>query len=109
MAKTELDGFVLYGKLFSCYANLLSEERKQIMKAYFDYNMTLTEIANERQVSRQAILDCIDKTCKKLEEFEKSLGLLKLKEEISNSLTQILKLEDDAKIKEKVEKILRKL
>lgn len=106
MTKTELEGFVRYGKLFSCYGKLLSEDRQSIMKSYFDFNMTLTEIATERKISRQAVLDCIDKSCKKLDEYESKLGLLKLKENLRQELQE---LANEKNIKEKVEKILRKI
>ncbi len=108
MTKTELDGFVRYGKLFSCYGKLLSEDRQNIMRGYFDFNMTLTEIAEERKISRQAVLDCIDKSCKKLDDYEEKLSLLKSKETLQKALQDILN-EDEKNIKQKVEKLLRKI
>ena len=109
MSKYELNDYVRFGKLFAIYGKLLSLDRQKIMAAYFDYNMTLAEIAKERGVSRQAILDSINKSCEKLENFETLLGLSSLKEELSNALNEIANLEKDKQVKLKVEKLIRKL
>ena len=109
MPKIELENFVYYGKLFEVYGNLLSHDRQEIMNLYFNCNMTLVEIADEKKVSRQAILDAIKKSCKKLDEFENALNLIKDKEKINSALIEILKLceeQDIDTIKQKVEKIL---
>lgn len=108
MAKIELNDFVRYGKLFSCYGKLLKEDTQKIMTDYFEYNMTLVEIAKERDISRQAVLDCINKSCKKLDTFENALKVVETKEEIVKGLQEI-ESSGDEKIKEKVEKLLRKL
>ncbi len=105
MSKTKLADFVLYGKLFEIYGGLLSQDRQSVMNDYFFCNMTLTEIANERHISRQAVSDCLDKSCEKLQEYEKVLG--------NFAKTQMLRVELE-ELKEnpstsKVEEILRKL
>ena len=75
MAKIALQDFIKYGKLFDVYGKLLSADRQRIMSAYFEYNMTLAEIAKEKNISRQAVLDAIDKACQKLDEYEVALKL----------------------------------
>ena len=49
MAKLDLGDFVKYGKLFEIYGSLLSSDSQSVMSMYFDYNMTLVEIAKELQ------------------------------------------------------------
>ena len=56
MAKLDLGDFVKYGKLFEIYGSLLSSDRQSVMSMYFDYNMTLVEIAKEKGVSRRMCL-----------------------------------------------------
>lgn len=107
MSKIKLDSFVHYGRLFEVYGKLLSEDRQKIMSDYFDCNMTLVEIADERGVSRQAVLDAIDKSCTKLTEFENALHFLARREKQNQALQEILALTEDEKIKEKVEQILK--
>lgn len=106
MAKIELTDFVRYGELFETYGKLLSEDRQVIMKQYFDYNMTLAEIAKERRVTRQAILDSITKSCQKLDDYEKSLHLLEKKKNLKNSLNELRNLKSLNEINKKVEEIL---
>ncbi len=108
MSKLKLQDFVKYGKLFSCYGKLLSEDRQKIMTDYFEYNMTLVEIATERGISRQAVLDCIDKSCQKLEYYENILQFVNLKDKLVKELEN-LKSESDLIVKQKVDKLLEKL
>jgi len=110
VAKIELKDYVEYGKLFELYGKLLSEDRQKIMTDYFQFNMTLAEIAKERVVSRQAVLDAIDKSCKKLKELEQKLGFMKKQELLIDGISQIKVLAHEkqfAEIEEKVEKILK--
>lgn len=108
MAKIALQDFVKYGKLFEIYGKLLSEDRQRIMSAYFEFNMTLAEIAKEKNISRQAVLDAIDKSCQKLDEYESALRVAEKNEALTARLNEILadKTCSD-EIKQKVEKILK--
>ncbi len=78
--------------LFSSYKGLLSSTQKEILEAYFCFDLSLSEIAEDRGVSRAAIEDALRKGCKKLEELEAELHLVENKEEI---------LKITAKLKEK--------
>lgn len=112
MSKIQLQDFVKYGRLFETYGSLLSEDRQKIMTAYFEYNMTLVEIAEERKVTRQAVLDAIDKSCEKLDKFENALHMNGTKQNLVLNLREIKTLADknsQKEISEKVDNILRKL
>lgn len=110
MAKIELQDFVKYGKLFEVYGKLLSEDRQKIMSLYFDFNMTLAEIADEKKISRQAVLDAVGKSCHKLEEYENVLKIAEKNQILSEKLREICDDKNCTKeIKSKVEKILREL
>lgn len=112
MSKIQLQDFVKYGRLFETYGSLLSEDRQKIMTAYFEYNMTLVEIAEERKVTRQAVLDAIDKSCEKLDKFENALHMNETKQNLVLNLQEIKTLADknsQKEISEKVDNILRKL
>lgn len=108
MAKIQLQDYVKYGKLFDFYGKLLSEERQKVVSLYFEYNMTLAEIAKERGISRQAVLDSIEKSCRKLEEFENALHLLEKENALEKKLTELLSVCKTKEQKEKVEELLRK-
>ncbi len=112
MSKIQLQDFVRYGRLFEIYGGLLSEDRQKIMTSYFEYNMTLVEIAEERNITRQAVLDAIDKSCEKLDNFESQLKLNENKQKLVLKLQEIKNLADknlQVEISEKVDNILRKL
>ena len=57
-------------KLFDAYGGLLSEGQREIMASYINYDLTVTEIAENLGVSRQAIKDSVTKAEKKLLSFE---------------------------------------
>ena len=102
MAKFQLQDFVQFGQLFETYGALLSEDRQKIMAAYFEFNETLAEIAEERKISRQAVLDAIEKSCQKLQGFEQVLGLCAKRQKLVESLT---KIHDFAEAEAKADKI----
>ena len=109
MTKFQLQDFVEYGRLFDLYGGLLSADRQKIMSDYFEFNMTLAEIAQEKNISRQAVLDAIDKSCEKLKEFESVLQIYAKRNALRADLTELLNLAESKELKEKVEEILRKL
>lgn len=106
MAKLKLNDFVRYGKLFEEYSALLSADRQNIMRLYFDYNMTLAEISAEKNISRQAVNDAITKACEKLDYYENILKNCQKKEKIAKKLEEIKNLNDLDEIKAKVEKLI---
>ncbi|MGK0551812.1 putative DNA-binding protein [Enterococcus faecalis] len=61
--------------LFEFYATLLTEKQMNYMELYYADDFSLGEIAEEYEVSRQAVYDNIKRTEKILEEYEKKLHL----------------------------------
>ncbi len=66
--------------LFAYYGSLLTDKQRSIMHYYFEENFTLAEIADNAGISRNAVHDQIQKTIKKLEDYEANLALLKKSE-----------------------------
>ena len=46
-------------ELFEVYKNLFTEKQKQILTEYYVYDLSLGEIAENNNVSRQAVNDTI--------------------------------------------------
>lgn len=61
--------------LFECYSTLLTEKQMNYVEMYYADDFSLGEIAEEYQVSRQAVYDNIKRTEKILEDYEKKLHI----------------------------------
>ena len=110
MSKIDLQNFVEYGALFEVYGKLLSADRQSIMESYFTFNMTLAEIATEKQISRQAVLDAIKKSCEKLQSFESALGVVKKNQNLSRYLDELeILAKGNSKILKKVEEMKKEI
>ncbi|MHC5252963.1 putative DNA-binding protein [Listeria kieliensis] len=63
--------------LFDFYEGLLTEKQKAYLSLYYLDDFSLGEIAEEFEVSRQAVYDNIKRTEESLENYEEKLGMLK--------------------------------
>jgi len=72
---TEKDLFV--GALNDVYGEYLGEKQRRILSAYFDEDLSLGEISENEGITRQAVLDSIKRTSKKLYELEENCGYAK--------------------------------
>lgn len=61
--------------LFEFYSTLLTEKQMNYMEMYYADDFSLGEIAEEYQVSRQAVYDNIKRTEKILEDYERKLHM----------------------------------
>ncbi|MDE7265156.1 MAG: DNA-binding protein [Clostridia bacterium] len=69
--------------LWDVYGGLLTAVQRDITDLYFNKDLTVSEIAEQKGISRQAVSDCL-KSCKnQLEEYEQKLHVVKRLEEIS--------------------------
>lgn len=61
--------------LFEFYSTLLTEKQMNYMELYYADDFSLGEIAEEYEISRQAVYDNIKRTERILEDYEKKLHL----------------------------------
>lgn len=61
-------------QLWDLYSPLLTETQREISNLYFNYDLSLGEIAEQKGVSRQSVSDCLQKCRKQLESYEDKLG-----------------------------------
>lgn len=95
MAENELlEDIVLKGRLLDAYGALLTDRQQVCMHLYFDMNLSLSEIAEEMQVSRQSVNDMIQRSSAVLEVYEERLGLLRRNERIQQQLQEAIRLID---------------
>lgn len=101
----ELDEFLEVSTLLDCYRNLLSDKQKEYLINHFEEDLSLSEIAKNNGVSRQAVYDNIKRGIKQLREYEEKLGFHKRDRKIYEEL---LELKADFKV-EKLDEIIERL
>ena len=93
--------------LCEVYGNLLTKKQLSILQDYYDKDLSLSEIAQNQEITRQAVRDIIKKGENKLFEVEEKLGIMKktFKQEekiaiILSELTKIQKRSTDKQVAE---------
>ncbi|MCD8198618.1 MAG: DNA-binding protein, partial [Phascolarctobacterium sp.] len=74
--KQDLARRIRFGRLFDIYGGLLTRKQQQCLKFYFYDDLSLAEIAEELDVSRQAVHDILKRSEQLLERHENRLELL---------------------------------
>ena len=82
----KIDDFIRYSVLFLYYKNLFSKKQRLYLELYLEENNSLTEIAEEFNVTRQAVFDNIKRGFKQLDEYEKKLEIFKKEKELKMKL-----------------------
>lgn len=77
-------------RLWDIYSPLLTKTQREMTDLYFNYDLSLSEIAEEKACSRQGVSDCLNKCRKKLEEYEKKLQFRRTVTELSLRLSFLL-------------------
>ena len=67
-----MNKFTLIG-LWDLYSGLLTETQQEITNLYFNLDLTVSEIAKEKGISRQAVSECLKGCSEQLEEYENKL------------------------------------
>lgn len=101
----DLEKTIFINDLLTLYGGLLTTTQKDILSDYYQANLSLGEIANDRGVSRAAVEDALKKGVKKLESFENQL---KIYENRKNILKKLAKVKDIAE-KEEIIKIIKEV
>ena len=83
-----IDKKAYYAILFEYYKELLTEKQIETFVCYYNEDYSLSEIAEEFNISRNAVWDTLKKVVSLLEHYEDKLKLyekdLKLKEYLEN-------------------------
>ena len=78
------------GQLFAYYGGLLNEHRREILRLYYDCDMSLAEISDLQGITRQAVRDVIIRSVAILSEYEQKLGLIEKVKGVVTSLEELL-------------------
>ena len=73
-----MEKFVYYTELYNIYAFLLTDKQREISDLYFNENLSLSEIAENKKVSKSYVGKIVNNTVKKLDFYESNLHHLEL-------------------------------
>lgn len=87
--------------LYDYYQELLTKTQQNIIELYFNYDLSLSEIAEEIGISRQAVYDHIKRSEKLLFEYEEKLQMVqgdrRRREKLKEILGEVKSLQDQEK------------
>ncbi len=78
-------------RLWDLYSPLLTSTQREISDLYFNYDLSLAEIAEEKGVSRQSVSDCLNKCRAQLEKYEEKLGFARVTAEMQAEIDALRK------------------
>jgi len=85
--------------LYDFYGELLTDKQKEIYELFYQNDMSLSEIAGELEISRQAVRDQLKRTEKILLDYEDKLRLVERFMANKNSAGRIRNLIDELEMK----------
>ena len=80
-----------YSSLYVIYGELLTKKQQQIVECYIFENLSLGEISENFNISRQAVLDTVNKSYEILKNYEEKLHVLKKNENLKTALLNLKK------------------
>ena len=101
----KLEERVRLNELFDAYGCLLSSTQKEITSEFLNYDLTFSEIADNRNVSRQASFITFKHCVKKLEDLEAKLGIIENKAKARDLKKEVLRLLKSGKVDDAIKKI----
>lgn len=78
---------IFLNELYDYYKSLLTEKQQEYFECYYYDNLSLSEIAENNNVSRNAVHNQLKIVEEKLNEYEKKIGLYNKKQKIIELLT----------------------
>ena len=83
-----MEEIIYYSALFDYYQNLLTDVQRKYFKDYYFNNLSLQEIADSYDVSRNAISKTLKEIKEKLDYYESNLKLLGNNKKIRELLSE---------------------
>ena len=97
-----MEDIIYYNELYDLYGVLLTDKQRKYFEDYYFHNYSFSEMADNYNVSRNAMFKQIHIVLKKLDEYEEKLKLREKK----NTLLSIINDISDDKLKKRIENIL---
>lgn len=90
---------IYYNNLYDYYQGLLTEKQRQYFIDYYCYDLSLSEMAENYEISRNAIFKQLKQVEKKLDLYEETLQCFHKKQEVLN-------LVKEESLRKRIEEIL---
>ncbi|MEL7646721.1 MAG: YlxM family DNA-binding protein [Sedimentibacter sp.] len=101
---------LIYSILYDYYGDLLKDNQSNIIDLYYNQDLSLSEIAEDMNISRQGVHDALKKAEKSLMEYEDKMKLHYKYDTYQKAAENIIKLcstIDDVKYKDTVDYIIK--
>ena len=97
-----MEEFVYYNDLFDIYGELLTDKEQEAFRDYYQEDLSLSEIADNKNISRSAVQKMVKTVLEKLNYYEEKLHVLGL----NKKLRELLQYQDIDKIKKEIDSLL---
>ena len=101
-----MDKNVKMTMLLDIYGKLLTDKQQDMLDLYYNQNLSLSEIAEEGDITRQGVRKIIVDGEKKLIHYEELLGILDKKIKNTKIIEDLIKETKDSSFKERLKKLL---
>ena len=75
--------------LLEIYGKLLTEKQSEYMNYYYNEDLSLSEIAENDGITRQAVMRILQTSTKKLEEYEEKLQIMNKQKQIKENIEKL--------------------
>ncbi len=97
-----MEEFVYYNNLYDIYGDLLTENERTTFEDYYQEDLSLSEIASNKDISRSAVQKTLKNVLEKLKNYEDKLHIYKKQ----NKIKEIITSNDITDIKQQLQKII---
>jgi hypothetical protein len=98
-----MENFVYYNDLFDIYNQLLTDNERSTFQEYYQEDLSLSEIAEDKDISRSAVQKTIKGVQEKLDKYESILKIYEKNKRICNVIDKLT----DKEIKSELEDIIK--
>ena len=97
-----MEEFVYYNDLFDIYGELLTDKEQEAFRDYYQEDLSLSEIADNKNISRSAVQKMVKTVLEKLNYYEEKLHVL----QSNKKLRELLQYQDIDKIKKEIDSLI---
>ena len=97
-----MEEVLYFNELYDLYSGLLTDKQREYYEDYYFNDLSFSEMAENYDVSRNAIFKQIHIVTDKLKEYESILGLLEKRKKIEN----IIENTSDESLKKQLEELI---